>query len=143
MSLHHIANHLASKGRNGDETLVHMTKGELNGLQALAKRNGTSLTINPHTGLPEAFSLKSLLPMAAGFLLGGPLGMTAMSAGLTVGGVGALATGSLKQGLLAGLGAFGGAGLAGMAGLGAGAGVGSDTFSGAGHRQTRQLVPGG
>jgi len=120
MSLHNAAKHLASKGRNGDTTLVHMTEGEVAGLQALAKRHGTSLTINPHTGLPEAFGLKQLLPMAAGAALvasgvGAPL-----AAGIVGGGT-FLATGSLQQGLMAGLGAYGGAGLAGMAGLGAGA----------------------
>jgi hypothetical protein len=88
-----------------------MTKGEVAGLQALAKHHGTSLTTNPHTGLPEAFSLKSLVPMAAGFMLAGPVGMSAMGAGMTVGGAYTLATGSLKQGLIAGLGAYGGAGL--------------------------------
>lgn len=111
MSLHHIANHLASKGRNGDTTLVHMTKGEVAGLQALAKANGTSLTKNPDTGLPEAFSLKSLVPMAAGAGLMA-MGVPApIAAGLV--GAGAWASsGSLTQGLMAGLGAYGGAGLA-------------------------------
>jgi hypothetical protein len=121
MSLHHIANHLAAKGRHGDSTLVHMTKGEVAGLQALAKKNGTTLTINPQTGLPEAFSLKSLIPLAAGLMLG-PAGFgltSAMGAGLMVGGATALGTGSLKQGLMAGLGAYGGAGLGGAAGAGA------------------------
>lgn len=131
MSLHVAAQHLASKGRNGDTTLVHMTKGEVAGLQALAQKNGTSLTVNPQTGLPEAFSLKSLLPMAAGFMLGGPMGMSAMTSALTVGGISTLATGSLKQGLIAGLGAYGGAGLGsgvgsvtGAEGAGAGTGAG-------------------
>ena len=111
MSLHHAAQHLASKGRNGDTTLVHMTKGEVAGLQALAKKHGTSLTTNPHTGLPEAFSLKSLVPMAAGAALTpfvGPVGAAAI-----VGGLGYMQTGSLTQGLMAGMGAYGGAGLAG------------------------------
>lgn len=117
MSLHHIANHLASKGRNGDTTLVHMTKGEVAGLQALAKAHGTSLTKNPDTGLPEAFGLKQLLPMAAGAALTpfvGPMGAAAI-----VGGLGYLQSGSLTQGLMAGMGAYGGAGLGEMAGLGA------------------------
>lgn len=123
MSLHAAAQHLASKGRNGDTTLVHMTKGEVAGLQAIAKQNGTSLTTNPHTGLPEAFSLKSLIPIAAGFALG-PAGFglasTAMGAGLMVGGATALGTGSLKKGLIAGLGAYGGAGLGEGVGVAAG-----------------------
>jgi hypothetical protein len=131
MSLHAAAQHLASKGRNGDTTLVHMTKGEVAGLQAVAKKHGTSMTINPHTGLPEAFSLKSLIPIAAGLALG-PAGMgiasSAMGAGLMVGGATALGTGSLKQGLIAGLGAYGGAGL----GEGIAAGSSSITGPGAG-----------
>jgi len=136
MSLHQLANHVAAHGRNGDSTLVHMTKGEVAGLQALAKRNGTSLTINPHTGLPEAFSLKSLLPLAAGFALG-PAGFgiaaSAMEAGLMVGGATALATGDLKQGLMAGLGAYGGAGLGGAGAAAGGTGAteaGTQTVAG-------------
>jgi hypothetical protein len=137
MSLHHIANHLAKKGRHGDSTLVHMTKGEVAGLQALAKRNGTSLTINPHTGLPEAFSLKSLLPMAIGagiVATGGAaaLGLAPWMIGAGIGGAQALRTGSLKEGLMTGLGAYGGAGLAGMAGLGAAGGAGAGAGAGAG-----------
>ena len=87
----------------------------------LAERHGKTLTINPETGQPEAFSLKSLLPMIAGMALG-PAGFGLMSAGmagLTVGGVTALATGDISRGLMAGLGAYGGAGL-GEALMGAG-----------------------
>lgn len=113
MSLHVLANHMASKGRNGDSMLIHMTPHEVAGLQALAMKHGGSLTINPDTGLPEANFLKSLLPMIAGFALG-PAGFGLMSAGMagaTVGAVTGLATGSLSKGLMAGLGAYGGAGL--------------------------------
>lgn len=131
MSLHHIANHLAAKGRNGDSTLVHMTKDEVAGLQALAKAHGKSLTVNPKTGLPEAFGLRQLMPMAAGAALtigsGGALGPVA--AGLMVGGASAVASGNLKQGIVDGLGAWGGAG------LGAGVGVeaaGAEGAAGAG-----------
>jgi hypothetical protein len=118
MSLHAAAQHLASKGRNGDTTLVHMTKGELVGLQALAKQHGTSMTINPHTGLPEAFSLKSLLPMAAGAALtiGSGGAIDPITAGMIVGGVTGVTSGSLTQGLTAGLGAYGGAGITGGVG---------------------------
>lgn len=75
MSLETAAKRLAAKGRHGDSTLVHMAPKEVAGLQALAKAHGTSLTVNPKTGLPEAFSLKSILPMiasgVAGFFSGG------------------------------------------------------------------------
>jgi len=128
MSLHALATNMASKGRNGDSMLVHMTPGEVHGLQALAMKHGGSLTVNPDTGLPEANFLKSLLPMIAGFALApltagtslAFLGATPMAAAMTVGGITGLATGSLQKGLMAGLGAYGGAGLqAGLAGAGA------------------------
>ena len=60
MSLQLAAQHLASKGRNGDTELVHMTKGEIKGLQELALAHGGSLSINPETGLAEASFLKNL-----------------------------------------------------------------------------------
>lgn len=102
---------LAAYGRNGDSTLVHMSPGEVSGLQAFAKANGTTLTVNPHTGLHEAFNLKALLPAAAGLALSpfvGPL-----AAGLIVGGVHGAATGfeNPLQSAMAGLGAYGGAGI--------------------------------
>ena len=101
---------LASLGRGQDSMLVHMTPGEVQGLQKLAMAHGGSLTINPQTGLPEAGILSTLLPMAAGFALG-PAGfqlMSSLGAAATVGGLGALATGSLSKGLKYGLGAYGG-----------------------------------
>lgn len=110
-------------GRGNDTMLMHVTPGEVQGLQALAQQHGGSLTTNPHTGLPEAGFLEDILPMLAGGLLSlvpgvGPL----MAAGLVGGGTG-LATGSLEKGLMAGLGAFGGASLgSAIGGLGAGAG---------------------
>lgn len=122
MSLAALADHMASKGRGGDSMLVHMAPEEVQALQALAERHGKTLTINPETGQPEALSLKSLLPVIAGVALG-PAGFGLMSAGmagLTVGGITALATGDISRGLMAGLGAYGGAGL-GEALAGAGA----------------------
>jgi hypothetical protein len=119
MSLAVLADHMASKGRNGDTMLVHMSPEEVQGLHALALSQGGALTINPETGLPEAFSLKSLLksvlPMVAGFALG-PAGfgiMSSLGAAATVGGITGLATGSLQKGIMAGLGAYGGSELAG------------------------------
>jgi hypothetical protein len=125
MSLHVLANHMASKGRGEDSMLVHMTPEEVASLQTLAMKNGGSLTINPDTGLPEAGWLKKLLPAIAGAALnyflpgvgtaiGGALGLGgAAGAGIAIGGITSLATGSLSKGLMAGLGAYGGAGLAG------------------------------
>lgn len=107
---HAAAQHLASYGRGGDTELVHMTKGEIKGLQALALAHGGSLTINPNTGLAEAGFLKRLLPTIAGAALAAT-GVGAPMAALLVGGGYGLATGSITKGLMAGLGAFGGAGL--------------------------------
>ena len=56
-----LSNLMAMRGRMGDTELVHMSKPELKGLASLGK-----LSINPDTGLPEAFSLKSILPTIAG-----------------------------------------------------------------------------
>lgn len=106
------AQNLAAKGRQGDSMLVHMTPGEVKGLQALAMAHGGTLTTNPDTGLPEANFLKRLLPtllgVGASFLF--PAAAPWMI-GAGIGGIETLRTGDLGKGLMAGLGAFGGAGL--------------------------------
>jgi hypothetical protein len=69
----------AMKGRQGDNTLVHVNPMELKALNAMAPGG---LTTNPTTGLPEAFKLKDLLPILggiAGGVIGGPLGAAAGS----------------------------------------------------------------
>ena len=113
MSLAVLADHMASKGRNGDSMLVHMTPSEVQGLQALAMKHGGSLTINPHTGLPEANFLEKLLPTIIGagisFFSGGTI--DPMTAATIVGGVETARTGDLGRGISAGLGAYGGANL--------------------------------
>jgi hypothetical protein len=111
--LANVAENLATRGRNGDTQLIHVSPKELHGLQALAEANGTSLTMNPDTGLPEAFNFKKLIPMIAGAALTAGSGGTLtplMAAGIVGGGYG-VASGSLKEGLMAGIGAYGGAGL--------------------------------
>ena len=101
---------LADRGRYGDTTLVHMTPGEVQGLASLGQ-----LTINPDTGLPEAFNMKSLLPIIGGiagsFLLpgigtalgAGALGSTAIGAGLGTAAGGLLAGQSLGEAALGGV----------------------------------------
>jgi len=77
---------LASLGRYGDTMLVHMQPNEVAGLQKLAESQGSTLTINPETGMPEAFLsgfLGSLLPTFAGVAggaFGGPMGAAAAGA---------------------------------------------------------------
>ena len=50
-----LASLLASRGRNGDTALVHMSPEEVRVLKEFANANGLPLTTNPKTGLPEAF----------------------------------------------------------------------------------------
>jgi hypothetical protein len=128
---------LASLGRNGDSMLVHMNPTEVAGLQSLAMSQGGSLTINPQTGLPEAFSLSgvfsSLLPMFAGAMFpGAGFAMQPLLAGALTGGVLAKVQGKdpLMGGLMGGLGGIGGSNLA--QGLGGAAGATGSAVQGGG-----------
>lgn len=104
------AQQLANKGRYGDSMLVHMNPEEVAGMQYLGNKYGTKMTVNPSTGLPEAFNFNRLLPMIVGAALAPYTGGT--SAALIVGGVETARTGNIMKGLQAGLGAFGGANIA-------------------------------
>lgn len=131
MSLQLAAQHLAAQGRGNDSTLVHMTPSEVQGLQQIAKAAGGSLSVNPSTGLPEAGFLEDMLPMIIGGGLavatgGTSLALTPGMIGLGIGGIQALRTGNLMDGVKAGLGAYGGAGLAGGL-IGAGAASAANT----------------
>jgi hypothetical protein len=119
MSLKLAAEHLKRQGRGEDTELVHMTKGEVRGLQTMAKAHGGSLTINPETGLAEAGFLSSILPTIAGIAavaLAPETGGASLAAyeAAVAGGVGLASyamTGNLKQGIMAGVGAYGGMGI--------------------------------
>lgn len=131
------AQYLASRGRNGDTMLAHITPDEADMLKSM----GGSGTINPETGLPEFFLkkifnavksvvksvvsvVKKALESPIGKILGtialatvlGPtaIGMTLGSAGtaaLASGAVTLASGGSLKQALVAGaMGYIGGGG---------------------------------
>jgi hypothetical protein len=129
MSLNKLAKQIASKGRQGDTELVHMTRGEVSGLHGLARAMGSrdGLPVNPATGLHEANFLKSILPALAGGVagyFGGPL--IGALAGSAVGAV------SNKNDRLAGAIAGGAAGYGG-AQIGAGLQeAGSQYLAGAG-----------
>ena len=97
---------IASKGRFGDTTLVHMSPDEVQGIEQLA---GMPTTTNPDTGLPEMFSFRKLLGKTGrrilptlgstvGFIYGGPMGAAAGSALGTK-----LAGGSTQDALTSGL----------------------------------------
>lgn len=142
MNTKSTAQGLASLGRNGDTMLVHMTPNEVNGLQALAKANGTTLTTNPKTGLPEAFNLDdffaTIAPTALGF---GANFLLPGSGGLAAGILAGSAVGALtnkENPLMGALGGaasgFGGASLANSAasfGANAGANAAQSTASNA------------
>lgn len=64
MTYHTTAKGLAALGRNGDDTLMHVNKNELAGLQALLG----PVSVNPDTGMPEAYSWSSLLGSVVGGL---------------------------------------------------------------------------
>ena len=117
MITHHTAKGLASLGRHGDSMLVHMSPHEVAGLNYLAKKQGTKLTVNPDTGLPEAFSLggffSSLLPTFVGMAFPGGGMMPLLAGALTGAGVAAAKKENpLMGGLMGGLGGYSGAGLA-------------------------------
>ena len=112
-----MAQQLQSMGRGDDKMLVHMTPGEVGGLQQLALATGGSLTINPQTGLPEAGWLGKLLPTLLG-VAGAAFGLPTWAIGLGGTAAGTAITGDLGKGLSMGLQAFGGASLAGGLGVG-------------------------
>ena len=138
MSLQVVAQHLAAKGRGPDDTLVHMSRKEVAGLESIAKAMGGSLTTNPDTGLTEAGFLDDVAPLVigaglaaatGGMSLGAELAGSEMLAGLSpeiLGGIGGLSNaaliggglglagtvlsgGNIGQGLRWGLGGYGGA----------------------------------
>jgi len=126
MNYKQTAQQLASKGRYGDSMLVHMTPKEVAGLKYLGSKYGAKMTINPSTGLPEAFNFSRFLPMIAGAALAPYTG--GASAALIVGGVETARTGNIMKGLQAGLGAYGGANIAsGLGTMGAEQGVANTT----------------
>jgi len=114
MSLELAAKHLETQGRGGDTQLVHMSPNELRALNKLSIDHiGKPLSTNPKTGLPEAGFLSSILPTIAGVALSAAF--PGVSPFLLAGGVGLLSaalTGDIGQGIMAGLGAWGGTALA-------------------------------
>lgn len=68
-----LANLLAMKGRMGDTELVHMSKPEIDMLERMGE-----MTMNPITGLPEAFNLEEEISGLAS-LMNMPSAKTAMN----------------------------------------------------------------
>lgn len=128
MATRQLAQGLAGLGRHGDTMLMHVSPAEVAGIQHLGKIHGASLTTNPHTGLPEAFSFgnffKSMAPTIAGVIAApatGGMSMAPILAGAATGAGIAAASGDnmLTGGLMGGLGGYGGGQLgAGLSGMG-------------------------
>jgi hypothetical protein len=121
MTPSHTAQGLASLGRHGDSMLVHMSPEEVGGLKQVGDSLGIKMTINPYTGMPEAFNfgsfLSSFLPTIAGIAAApatGGFSMAPLLAGAGTGAILAAAQGSdpLMGGLTGGLGGYGGGNLA-------------------------------
>ena len=105
-----VAQGLASKGRYGDSMLVHMAPSEVAGIASLAPGE---MTINPDTGLPEAFKFKDFLrialPIAGSMVLpgmaaaGAGIGAKAMLSGVGSAGGTLLAGGDIQDALTSGI----------------------------------------
>jgi hypothetical protein len=116
-----LAQGIASLGRYGDTTLMHMRPDEVEQLTAISRANGGDITINPDTGMPEAFLgnfISALAPTAAGiaagaffayapYLAAGAGGLTAYAQGkrdplgIAMGALGGYGGGNIGQGLVA------------------------------------------
>jgi len=66
---------IASKGRNGDNMLVHMAPDEVAGIASLG-----GVSINPETGLPEMFKFRDFLKIAVPVGIAMATGNPAMAA---------------------------------------------------------------
>jgi LysM repeat protein len=126
-----IANLMALQGRMGDTELVHMSKPEIRGLASLGK-----ITVNPDTGLPEAFNLKNLLPLIANVGLAVATGGMSVPAQMAIMGAANFGMGLLqgqdpKQALLGGVVAAGTSGI--MRGLSGGLNAASAGIDSAGN----------
>ena len=125
MAYNQTAKGISALGRKGDDTLLHVSKEELAGLQSLLG----PISVNPETGLPEAWVWKDLVKTAliglAGAYTGGAAGALAPEfsglIGTAVGsGQGALLGGALSasEGKGFNSGALGGAISGGLGGYG-------------------------
>lgn len=119
MAYNHTAKGLSALGRKGDDTLLHVSKSELAGLQSILG----PISTNPNTGLPEAFAWKDLLAAAGIGIAGALTGGAALAAAPEIGALGATAVGS-------GIGALGGGAITAAEGKGFGSGALGGAISG-------------
>jgi hypothetical protein len=111
------AKYLSSMGRHGDTMLVHMSPNEVNALKGIGSLAGVSMSVNPNTGLHEAFNFgnffKSLLPTIVGAVAAPFTGGSSLIPVLAGAATGAALNGKdpLMGALTGGIGGFGGAGI--------------------------------
>ena len=131
-----LANLMAMKGRENDSMLVHLSPSEVSNLNKLS---GNTMTINPHTGLPEGRSrilesvLPALLSIGAGIATGGMSTAAQIAAAAAAGYGGQRLVGrghdeALTSGLIS-------AATAGLLG-----GTGSEVLKGAGKEATKTAM---
>jgi hypothetical protein len=131
-----VAKHLSAMGRHGDSMLVHMSPAEVKALHGIGSLTGSEITINPKTGLPEAFSFgdffKSLLPTIVGAVAAPFTGGSSLIPVLAGAATGAVLNkdNPLMGALTGGIGGFGGAGIGGALGKSALAGTTPSLTSG-------------
>lgn len=117
MSMKDAAKYLSAMGRKGDTMLVHMSPNEVNALKGIGSLAGVSMTVNPNTGLHEAFNFgnffKSLLPTVVGAVAAPFTGGSSLIPVLAGAATGAALNSKdpLMGALTGGLGGFGGAGI--------------------------------
>ncbi len=94
-NMRHAARQLAAQGRFGDSMLIHVSPAEVEGIASLIPGG---LTINPQTGLPEAFFflpfLASLFGAAAPAAAAATAAAAPLAAGAGAAGLGALGASS-------------------------------------------------
>ena len=119
--MRHMVEAIAAQGRNGDDELLHVSKSELRSLKKIGDAIGIKSTVNPRTGLPEAFNwVKPLATIAGGtvgFVASGfnPLGAAAgasLAAGATTAAQGGSTNDVLMSAAISGATAYAGAGIA-------------------------------
>ena len=136
--MRHIIDAIAAQGRDKDTELLHVTKNELAGLDALKRHmSGSGLTKNPRTGIPEAGFFDEYvlpaLPAVAGLAAGAVTLNPVVGAGVgaAVGaGTKAAQGGTTQDALLGGV-------MGGIAGYGA-AGIGSGLAEAGGTELAKQ-----
>lgn len=153
--MRHIIDAIAAQGRNGDDELLHVSKQELRDLKTIGNAIGIKTTINPKTGIHEAFNWGKMLATGAGGTLGfiasgfNPLGAAAGAAaasGAYTGIEGGSTQDILMNAAISGATAYAGAGIAqglGEAGQAATQAGGQQLTSGGTEVATQPLVDSG